>query len=270
MKMRHARLGGVAALWPGAYALFGMATLRALSINIHKGFSSGNRRFILPRLRDAVREVGADLVFLQEVLGEHKGHASRVPEWPSQPQMEYLADSVWTSFAYGQNAIYEDGHHGNAILSKFNIEDAKNHDISSSRAERRGFLHGRVRTPCGVVHVVCLHLSLMHRDRVRQFQHLRAHVRHRVPHGEAVIIAGDFNDWGRRAHAALAEPAGLQEAFRGAHGREARTFPSFMPMLPLDRIYYRGLRVRSASVLRGEPWTTLSDHLGLLVEFETA
>lgn len=247
-----------------------MATLRALSINIHKGFSSGNRRFILPQLRQAVRETGADLVFMQEVLGHHARHAQLVREWPSQPQLEYLADSVWSSFAYGRNAIYQEGHHGNAILSKFIIRDWKNHDISSSRAERRGFLHGKIESSCGVVHCVCLHLSLMHRDRVHQFRRIRQHLERSIPGHEAVIIAGDFNDWGRRAHEELAEPAGLAEVFRGSSGREARTFPSFWPLLPLDRIYYRGLRLVEAKVLKGKPWSKLSDHLAIMAQFEAA
>ena len=33
-----------------------------LTVNIHKGFTALNRRFILPELREAVRSVGADMV----------------------------------------------------------------------------------------------------------------------------------------------------------------------------------------------------------------
>ena len=43
-------------------------TLRVLSLNAHKGFTPLNRRFILQELREAVRAVAADLVFLQEVM----------------------------------------------------------------------------------------------------------------------------------------------------------------------------------------------------------
>ena len=44
--------------------------IKVLTVNTHKGFTAFNRRFILPELREAVRSTGADLVFLQEVLGE--------------------------------------------------------------------------------------------------------------------------------------------------------------------------------------------------------
>ena len=46
--------------------------LTVMTVNIHKGFTTFNRKFILPELREAVRKVGADVVFLQEVLGTHE------------------------------------------------------------------------------------------------------------------------------------------------------------------------------------------------------
>lgn len=58
--------------------------LRVLTINTHKGFTALNRRFILPELRSAVQSTGSDLVFLQEVLGDHALHAKRFHDWPSE------------------------------------------------------------------------------------------------------------------------------------------------------------------------------------------
>ena len=37
--------------------------LNVLTINVHKGFTLFNRRFILPELREAVRATGADRCF---------------------------------------------------------------------------------------------------------------------------------------------------------------------------------------------------------------
>ena len=53
-----------------------MPAVNILSLNAHMGFDVFNRRHVLAQLRDAVRTVSADLVFLQEVLGAHAGHAS--------------------------------------------------------------------------------------------------------------------------------------------------------------------------------------------------
>ena len=102
-----------------------------MTINTHKGFSSFNRKFILPALRDGVRAVGADIVFLQEVTGAHTRHASRVADWPAASHYEFLADTIWPQYAYGRNAVYPSGDHGNAILTKFPIERHLNHDAVS-------------------------------------------------------------------------------------------------------------------------------------------
>ena len=87
--------------------------LRVMTVNVHKGFTFFNRRFMLRELRDAVREVGSDLVFLQEVHGA----AERL----GVPQYEFLADQIWPAFAYGRNAVYTGGEHGNALLSKYQL-----------------------------------------------------------------------------------------------------------------------------------------------------
>ena len=57
--------------------LAALMTLRVLTVNTHKGFAFLNRRFVLRELREAVRSVGADLVFLQEVQGAHAGNQPR-------------------------------------------------------------------------------------------------------------------------------------------------------------------------------------------------
>ncbi|MCS8775573.1 EEP domain-containing protein, partial [Pseudomonas aeruginosa] len=130
--------------------------LQVLTVNTHKGFNPFNRRFILPELREAVRSVGADLVFLQEVLGSHSLHAARLPSWPPAPQYEYLADSMWPQFAYGRNAVYPEGHHGNAVLSKHPILAHRNLDVSVAGNEERGLLHAVIDIG-RPLHAVCVH-----------------------------------------------------------------------------------------------------------------
>jgi endonuclease/exonuclease/phosphatase family metal-dependent hydrolase len=51
-------------------------------------------------------------------------------------------------------------------------------------------------------------------------------------------------------------------------GRAQRTFPSFMPLLRLDRIYVRGFRIAASRVHKGKPWSMLSDHLAVSAELE--
>ncbi|VDZ79994.1 Endonuclease/Exonuclease/ phosphatase family protein [Salmonella bongori] len=111
-------------------------SFKVLTINTHKGFTAFNKRFILPELRDAVRTVGADIVCLQEVMGAHEVHPLHIENWPDTTHYEFLADTMWSDFAYGRNAVYPEGHHGNAVLSRYPIEYYENRDVSIGGSEK--------------------------------------------------------------------------------------------------------------------------------------
>jgi endonuclease/exonuclease/phosphatase family metal-dependent hydrolase len=255
----------LAALGPDAPFSF-----KVLTVNIHKGFTFFNRKFILPELREAVRSVGADVVFLQEVTGNHLKHGSKFDNFPDAPHYEFLADTIWPDFAYGRNAVYTNGHHGNALLSKFPIVRFENHDVSVSGPERRGLLHCELHIPGRSVnvHAICVHLGLVETHRTQQMDMLCNLVHKKIPADAPVVVAGDFNDWRHQAHAQLARRAGLHEVFVQAHGRAARTFPARFPVLRLDRIYVRNALSHAPVVLPGKPWSHLSDHAPLAAEIE--
>jgi endonuclease/exonuclease/phosphatase family metal-dependent hydrolase len=245
-------------------------SFKVLTVNIHKGFTFFNRKFILPELREAVRTVGADVVFLQEVTGTNAKHGDKFDNYPETPHYEFLADTIWPQFAYGRNAVYTNGHHGNAVLSKFPIVRFENRDVSISGPERRGLLHCELQIPGRSVnvHAVCVHLGLMESHREQQMDMLCELVRKDIPAHAPVVVAGDFNDWRHRAHARLEQGAELHEVFVQANGKAARTFPARMPVLRLDRIYVRNAIGHAPVVLPLRPWSHLSDHAPLAAEIE--
>lgn len=243
--------------------------LKVLTYNIHKGFDSTQRKYVLHKIRDAISELGADIVFLQEVQGEHTKKAKQVPDWSVGTQVQYLAEGIWPHFVYGKNAVYTHGHHGNAILSRYPIIEWSNTDISTNRFEARGMLHVVVKAP-GLgkpLHCVCVHLNLFPKSQGRQLRSISEKLLGNVPEDSPLLMAGDFNDWGRKACAVLADTMNLTETFRSIFGVSPATFPSRLPVLHLDRIYSRGLKPTSAQVLSGKPWSTLSDHAALYAEF---
>jgi endonuclease/exonuclease/phosphatase family metal-dependent hydrolase len=241
--------------------------LRIVTYNIHKGFSQFNRRMMLYELREQLRLLDADIVFLQEVQGEHSLHAERIDNWPEEPQHAFLAGDVWQSTVYASNVMYDHGHHGNAILSRFPVEHAFNQDVTHLRFERRGLLHCRIGIPDWQrsVHCVCVHLSLFARSRRRQMDALASYLEEVAGPGSPLVIAGDFNDWRNEADALLARRLGLSEIFGGTTGTSApvRSYPAKRPVLRLDRIYVRGFSVRQARVHAGRPWSKISDHAAL-------
>jgi endonuclease/exonuclease/phosphatase family metal-dependent hydrolase len=216
---------------------------------------------VIHELRDALRTLSPDIVFLQEVQGLHSRHAARHTHWPALPQHAFLAESVWPSHAYGGNAVYDHGHHGNAILSRFPILHAENQNVSDHRFERRGLLHATLALSDGpapaLLHCFCVHLGLMAGSRRRQMAALAERIEHFCPEGP-LIVAGDFNDWRNEAARFLVPRLGLEDSF--GQGRPARSFPAGFPLLRLDRIYVRGLLVRTAQVHAGSAWSRLSDH----------
>jgi endonuclease/exonuclease/phosphatase family metal-dependent hydrolase len=249
----------------------GRFSFRVLTVNTHKGFDTFNRRFILHELREAVRAVKADVVFLQEVLGEHARHAAEVSGWPDAPQYEYLADALWSDMAYGRNAVYPHGHHGNALLSRFPIRFHVNHDASQPGDEGRGLLHCVLEAPGGQpVHAMCVHLGLRESHRRQQLAQLCALVKDEVPPDAPLVVAGDFNDWRLTGHQLLTDCVDLREVFVEAMGRPARTFPARWPVLRLDRIYARNAHAHGPLALPRRPWSHLSDHAPLAAEIEVS
>ena len=242
--------------------------LKVLTVNTHKGFTFFNRRFILPELRDAIRGTDADIVFLQEVIGSNARHARKHLHWPDSSQFEFLADSIWQDFAYGRNAVYPHGDHGNAVMSKFPITRYNNLDVSSAGArEKRGMLHCVVQLPDGrSLHAVCVHLGLLERHRLEQLNQLCELIDEEVPPDDPLLVAGDFNDWRLRAQPFLMTRCGLEEVFHSRWGQVARTFPARFPLLRLDRIYVRNVRVFEPVRLSGRPWSHLSDHAPLAAQ----
>lgn len=223
--------------------------LRVLSYNIHKGAS-------LKELKAELVKLDLDLVFLQEVRGGNLAQA------------ETLADQVWSHYAYGKNAIYESGDHGNAVLSKYPFVSWENHDLSTNTLESRGVIHGVVGIEGRRLHVMCTHLNLLSNSRKWQLSQIIERINDEVPKGEPLIVAGDFNDWRQQLSDELAQAAGCLEVFQTLHQEHAATFPVWLPMLRLDRIYSRNLKPLTAEVFRGKPWTKLSDHAPILAEFE--
>lgn len=268
--------------------------LRIATYNIHKGVSAFGRKAHIHDLKEAIKLLDADLVFLQEVQGQHDHHAKKHTNWPEQGQHEFLAGDSHAS-AYGMNAVYQHGHHGNALLSRLPILHSSNHDVSDHAYEQRGILHVRVQLGDILTHCFVIHLGLFAASRRRQIQALIAQIQEQVEPDQALIIAGDFNDWSQRLSHTLYKELGVIEAFDiAAHNHaknhaelplkrsamasvktlfqsksnHARTFPAGLPWLSLDRVYLRGFHVEQAQVLSGKPWSQLSDHVPICVDLK--
>jgi endonuclease/exonuclease/phosphatase family metal-dependent hydrolase len=258
--------------------------LRIATWNIHKGVSTVGTRPRVHGIKQAITTMAPDILFLQEVQGRHDLLALRhAGKWPAQAQHEFLAGDTHHA-AYGMNAVYDHGHHGNALLSRFPIESMFNHDVSDHAFESRGILHCVLPITEVSIHCYVVHLGLFAGSRLRQTEALIEAVTSSAPAHAPLLIAGDFNDWTNSLSTTLRDRLDVREVFdqrlpsrsfgtylrrlsgRGPKKAPARTFPAAMPVLQLDRIYVRGFDIHNAQVLFGASWARLSDHAPLVTE----
>ncbi len=253
-------------------------TLRVISYNTHKGRDLLGKKSVVAAMRRALEELDADLVLLQEVQGFLAGGTRRQKklDQDTQKQLEYFADSVWPHYAYGQNATYDSGHHGNAILSKFPIRESRNIDISCRPWEERGILHAVIDLspdsvdipdqPSNLLDVFSTHFGLFELFRRKQSAALCDLISRELGSDRSFVLGGDFNDWRQTLTFYLEERLGCHEVFTKVYGSPAQSFPSIKPLLHLDRIYTRGFMIARVKVLSGEPWAKLSDHAPIYAE----
>ncbi|MES2584406.1 MAG: endonuclease/exonuclease/phosphatase family protein [Pseudomonadota bacterium] len=243
-----------------------MTLVRVATYNIHKGVQGIGpvRRLEIHNLGHAVEQLDADIVCLQEVRKMHRREAQYFPHWPDVPQAEYLAPEGYTA-VYRTNAHTRHGEHGNAMLTRWPVVSHQHEDMSDHRFEQRGLLHSEVQVHGVTVHVVVVHLGLIKASRVRQLAQLNQYIAREIPADAAVVVAGDFNDWGTTVQSALAK-TGLA-AFTQ---QRAATFPSRLPVVQLDHVYARGLTPVGLHVPRGRIWGQMSDHLPLIADFDLA
>lgn len=242
--------------------------LKVLTYNIHKGFDTFGRKFVLDNIKKLILESKVDLVFLQEVVGENQAHRSKY-SLNFESQLEFLADNVWSYASYGKNAVFPKKHHGNAILSKFPILNQSNHSLTLHRLEQRGFQHCLISPKKNItLHLINTHLNLRQDDRLKQIAMINQYIKVHIPEDSPVILAGDFNDWNSKIDKYIRLNMNLEEAHHSCHNRLALTFPSLLPMTSLDRIYFKNLKPIEAKTIKQDKLNSASDHLPLFVKFK--
>lgn len=235
---------------------------RLVTYNIHKGIGGVDRLYRPERVIETIAHCEPDIVLLQEV-------DDGVPRSRRDRQVDLLAEGLSLPHrAFQRNVVLREGHYGNAILSRFPLYDIRHLELTVPMKKRRRALaaHCRLRFE-GHQHTLLvfnLHLGLAGFERTLQLRRLLTsdilkHVHATTP----VIAAGDFNDvWGRLGRRLL-EPMG----FLPASG-PVKTFPAFLPMRPLDRIYFRGpLQLDHSFASRTTMAREASDHLPMVADF---
>lgn len=232
-----------------------ISSLRVVTYNIHTCVGV-DRRCDPSRISMVLREIDADIACLQEVDARRRSerHAD---------QWAYLGAATGCRVVTGTGVRQPRGRFGNAILTRFPVLAAQLIDLTVIGYEPRAAIDADVLVGERVLRVIATHFGLHAAERRQQANRLMAALGEPISanriEAHAVLVMGDLNEWRGRGGAIRSLDRHL--------GRSAamRTFPSWMPVLALDRIYADGLAIlRDVDVYRSPLARVASDHLPLV------
>ncbi|MDQ3806096.1 MAG: endonuclease/exonuclease/phosphatase family protein [Acidobacteriota bacterium] len=239
-------------------------TLRVVTYNVHK--CQGLDRRVRPaRIASVLRETGADVIALQEVVSVEDDARRELH------QARFIAEELGFGFHIGENRRHAGGAYGNVVLTRLAVERCCNYDITWRWREPRGCLRVDVRTGlpgAPVLHLFNVHLGTAFIERRHQGRRLVSDSILRDGRlGGPRVVLGDFNEWTHGLASRL-----LGEELRSAdvrqHLRTRRTYPGAFPLLHLDHVYYdRALELERLALHRSRTALVASDHLPLVADF---
>jgi len=228
----------------------GVGTVRVATWNIRGGVGLDGR-LDLERIVRVIKRAEADIVALQEVDSRRGTPAHEHP-------FLLLRGALGEHSIEAKSIISADGEYGQILISRWPLAEIRIHDISVPEREPRRAIETDVMSPHGRLHMVATHLGLTFRERRNQTQAL-VEMAERCAH--TTVMVGDFNDWVWRGS--------VQNAIHRALPARTwhRTFPSWLPLIRLDRIYCRPREALARS------WTdrggrAASDHLPVFADIK--
>jgi endonuclease/exonuclease/phosphatase family metal-dependent hydrolase len=232
------------------------APLRIVTYNIHR-CRGMDRRTRPERIARVLRDIGADVIALQEVVGPGPHGTSHIEEIGAAVGMGWVMAS----------ARQLRGHQfGNAVLSRFPITHHVQHDLSWKTCWERCMQRVDIAVPDGgSLHVYNVHLGTAILERRHQARRLATIVSDRHITGPKIVL-GDFNEWMRGLTTTLLS-AKLKSVELQNYLKRRRTYPGLFPILHLDHIYYAGqLEVVGIDLPRTRLSLVASDHLPLVAD----
>jgi endonuclease/exonuclease/phosphatase family metal-dependent hydrolase len=222
-------------------------TFRVATWNIH-GCVGIDRLFDPERCVSIIESFDADILAVQEVN-------SRISRRRGLDTFGLLRARTRCEAVEARMIVRDEDHYGHMLLSRWPILDGRVHDLSTRKREPRKAIEAMIKTPCGTLRVLAVHLGWRVLEQRKQVAMVRRIIDEGRP--QPTIMLGDFNEPHRSASAHRTFADGFEAA------PPWPTFPTRRPFMPLDRIWCSPpLRMQRAWV--HEEAGKASDHLPLL------
>ena len=230
-------------------------TLRVATYNIHRCRGLDGRTNPA-RVAEVIRNIDADVVALQEVIGASQTSPGHAEELGAMLGMGW----VMAPARHLRGALF-----GNVVMSRLPIRQHSQYDLSWRTCEPRCCQRVDIEIGDDTLHLYNVHLGTALLERRYQAGRLSA-ILHDRRVGVPKVVLGDFNEWMRgMATEMLTER--LKSIDLRAHLRRRRTYPGVFPVVHLDHIYYEGnVEVVKLELPRTRLSLMASDHLPLIAE----
>lgn len=232
-----------------------MESINLMTFNIHGGRARDGLRDI-NRIQQLLDEMNIDIAVFQEV-------ETRVSRGGCNEDITTIAGANRPHHVFAPSIIHHDGWYGNLIVSKYPVIRGIVHNLeTTAQYEPRNAVDALIETPLGKIRVIGTHLSLSIFERRSEARNLIRLI-NAVEEKEKnpILLMGDINEW--------QVPSKLLK-FLDSHMTPIpcrSSFPSWLPFLKLDRVWYQGDRLNvSAKTLGTKSVSKLSDHLPVIVE----
>jgi endonuclease/exonuclease/phosphatase family metal-dependent hydrolase len=196
-------------------------TFTAVSYNIHQCVGLDGRRDVA-RIARVLCDLHAQLIGLQEV-------GTDLTAGRTSSQMDYLAEATGLQAIAGPTIERQTGPFGNVLLTSWRVLDSRLIDLSVPGREPRGAIDADLMIEARPVRVIVTHLGLQAAERRYQVRRLLEVLS--KGQNRSIIMLGDINEWILRSR-----PLGWLYARFGTPPAP-RTYPSWLPLFALDRIW---------------------------------
>lgn len=230
----------------------GALSLSLASYNIHRCFGTDGR-YAPERTAQVIEALDSDIVGLQEV-------DMRLLV-DGRAQLDYFAECLEMYPVPGPNIKGRRGKFGNAMLSRWPVSGVRRIDLTIRHFEPRGAIIANLTVAGQPMRVAVTHLGLNAAERRHQVAGLLAALHEDANNDVPTIVMGDFNEW-KPVRGCLRN---IDRRF--GDSLMPRTFPSRLPLLPLDRIWVWPTDGLKRLAVYATPLSRItSDHLPLRAE----